>query len=182
MKLIILDSKKKIDAELANIGYYRDYTVVDTETVSKTEEKEDAKNPLKAKLVDIQVLGVDDRILIFSADYADSLLKINPKTTIVGQNFKYDLKVLHKHGVDLTNYRWHDTMILDHLIDENRSHSLSKMISVYFGQNSYKDDFWDKYEQYTDAPLRERYEYGARDIMWTNKIYLKQMELLSEYY
>jgi len=90
---------------------------------------------------------------------------------LVGQNLKYDFIVLNKHGIDLTDYRWEDTMLLDHLVDENVSHSLENILNRRYGEVNYKADFWDKYNSYDEAPLKERHQYAGSDIIYTDLVY-----------
>lgn len=177
-----LKSEIEVAQAIRSLPKERGYTVLDIETVSKTEDPKDAKNPHKARPVDVQILGRDDNeVFIFSAEFARPLLRLSPQMRLVGQNFKYDLICLAKAGINLTGYRWHDTMLLDALVDENAtSHSLDSIVTRLYGKVGYKDDFWDKYESYLDAPVEERLKYGAADIYWTNLVYKKLMEKLND--
>jgi len=180
MQIKRVTSRSELESVVKPLYSEREYTVVDIETVSPTGDPKDAKNPHKATPVDVQLLGGDGIIYVAAFEHASVLRMLDPRVVLVGQNFKYDLICLAKNGLDLTDYWWHDTMLLDALVDENAaSHSLDNMVKRYFGKVEYKADFWEKYANYTDASEEERLLYGGQDIYWTNKVYLKLMEKLN---
>jgi DNA polymerase-1 len=137
------------------------YVVLDTETTSK--------NPREAKLLDIQMSGRgEDEAVLFSGDYLLLLRELKP--TCVWWNMKYDLIVAHRHGVDLRGLKNEDGMLLHHLLDENSEHDLDSLVQAQFGDR-YKEEFWEKYENYLDAPFEERIQYACKDIVYTGRIY-----------
>jgi DNA polymerase I-like protein with 3'-5' exonuclease and polymerase domains len=63
-----------------------------------------------------------------------------------------------------------DTMLLDHLLDENQEHSLDSIIKRRYNDN-YKEVFWEKYKEYKDAPKEERIAYACKDVVYTGRLY-----------
>lgn len=57
-------------------------------------------------------------------------------------------------------------MLVDHLVDENRSHSLDSHIQE-ISQSTYKKDFWDKYDNWNNAPDNDKYNYVMWDVIYT---------------
>lgn len=148
---------------------------LDVETVSPdTAAPSLALNPHLAVLVDIFLYAPDisPEVLVLPASRLKELeAQLDDyRGTLVGQNFRYDLKALMRAGADLRHLRWEDTMHLHHLVQEEGSNSLGRMVKEFFNVE-YKDDFWTKYRSYTDAPIDTRCEYGARDVLYTYKIY-----------
>lgn len=134
-------------------------------------------NPRKAILLDVQLGRMTDELVVcFSAEHAYLLNLLDTTTLLVGQNIKYDIHVLHRHGVDLTTHIFHDTMLMHHLVDENSSHGLDHNVTLLW-QDSYKADFWAKYKAYLDVPQDERDVYACKDIYYTRKWY---KELINE--
>lgn len=146
------------------------HLVIDVETTSK--------NSREAHLVDIQITGQDkDSVVIFDADKRGPLVNLLKKVTLVAHNAKYDLQVLFRHGVDLLSHRFHDTLILAHLLDENKdSYSLGNLVKEYWN-DEYKEKFWKedggKYESYIEAPTDERERYACLDVWYTERLYQK---------
>lgn len=140
------------------------YVVLDTETTSV--------NPREAKLIDIQLSGRDeDHAVIFSGEYRHLLRRLVPKVVLVAHNYKYDAHVLFLHGVDLLDRVWRDTILLGHLVNENReSYSLASYVEE-ISNDSYKD-FWEKYEAYEDASEEDKIEYGCRDVYYTRRVFI----------
>lgn len=141
-----------------------EYVVLDTETTSK--------DPLVAKLIDIQLSGkTEDSAVLFGAEFAPFLLSLSKNLTLVACYAKYDQHVLYRHGVDLLDRTWRCTVLDGHLADEMRpSYSLESYVTEIYG-GSRKSDFWDKYDNYLDAPELERVEYACADIIETNAVY-----------
>lgn len=157
-----------VEKHIAWLNANSKYVVCDTETTGF--------NPRKDKLVDIQVSGTNQKhVVIFPAEHAHYLSKI--EKLFVWQNMRFDLNMLYNHGVDLLHKQHWDTLLVQHLLDENMlSYSLKALIERYCGPEAgYKDDFWKTYKSYTDAPLDIRHAYGAADIYWTDYVYRAQL-------
>ncbi len=146
------------------------YCVLDLETTSK--------DPHKAELIHVQMSGLEsDHAVAFSGKFLSLLKELT--CTLVLHNFKYDFKVAHRHGVDLRGHKVIDTMLLDHLADENRLHSLDSYVQRVY-QDDYKEKFWSRYESYQSAPLAEQVEYGCKDIYYTDRLYLDSLVSIHE--
>jgi len=57
-------------------------------------------------------------------------------------------------------------MLLDHLADENRPHSLDSHIQE-ISQSTYKKDFWEKYDDWNNADESDKYNYVMMDVVYT---------------
>lgn len=150
-----------------------DFVVIDVETTSV-----DAR---KAELVDIQISGrsTDDAV-IFDRNHAHLLLEIAPHVLLVAHNYKYDAHVLFRHGVDLLSRPWRDTLLIGHLLDENReSHSLDSYVKELFNDD-YKEKFWEKYKTYEEASEEDKIDYACRDIVYTGLLYTSLAHTLKE--
>jgi len=74
----------------------------------------------------------------FAVDFEEAKIKINAfasifideTKTLVAQNFKYDLKVLHKYGVVVKNQLF-DTMLAHYLLNPEGSHGLDALAQKY---------------------------------------------------
>lgn len=151
---------------------HSDYVVFDVETTSKEARK--------AVLLDIQLSGTnDEHVVIFKADYRKLLIELSPKVVLVAHNAKYDLHVLYRHGVDLLDRPFRDTLLLGHLIDENReSYSLDSYVKEFWN-DPYKEEFWAKHKTYGDAKEEEQAQYACKDILYTGLLYRRMRDTLS---
>lgn len=147
------------------------YVVLDCEATSK--------NPRDAKLIDVQISGrSDEHVVIFSGDYAHLLTKLAPHIVIVGHSYKYDATLLFHHGIDLLPRCWRDTLLLGHLLDENReSNALDSYVKELWN-DPYKEEFWNRNQTYQDAPKEEQVKYACKDVYYTNLLYQHQLKEL----
>lgn len=161
MKFAQLTTEAEIRKLIAFHNECSEFVTLDTETTDK--------DPRKAKLLDIQISGyVEDEAFMFGAEFAPLLLELNKP--FVFWNMKYDVKVLYRHGVDIRGKEIVDPMLIDHLVDENRDHDLDSHVQELFNDD-YKERFWAEYDNYSDAPLDRRIDYGCRDIVYTGRVY-----------
>lgn len=122
-----------------------------------------------------------------SACYIDLALMDNPseaiallrpmfasKRTLIAHNILFDMKVLHKYGIDITKARIYDTMVADHLINENRSHALKHLSSVLLQKETVQ------YEEAEKAGIHSDmfYEYAINDAVWTFELMQYQQDIL----
>lgn len=167
-----MNIKRLIDKQdiLDFINRPRPHLVIDTETTGL--------NPRKDSIVDIQ-LGTDE-VVVFDAAHKQLLLNIDTQTLLVGHGIKFDLHMLYRSGVDLTDRPFHDTMLMHHLVNENAPHDLDSIIKERWN-DPYKDQFWSTYKSYLEAPDSARLEYGGKDVAYTHLLYVAlQQELKDE--
>ena len=96
--------------------------------------------------------------------------------TIIGQNGKFDsLWMLVKYGVDI----WidHDTMLMQHLRDENTLNGLKFQSAFYFGAPDY--DITEE-EKTGHCELSRIAEYCATDVFYTRRLYLLHIKELEK--
>ncbi len=104
-------------------------------------------------------------------------LEILKEKQLIFQNFVVDHYILAKNGLNLMDTLFVDTMLMDHLIDETRTHNLEDMVFREFGDN-YKSEFWAKYKSIEDAPLDERLEYEGKDAIYTRRLGIRFLDAL----
>ena len=81
---------------------------------------------------------------------------------VIGHNLVFDLKVLHKYGIDCNHCQLYDTMVADHLIDENRRHGLKFLAGTILGEETIE------YEKASvDKHSETFYNYAHNDTIWT---------------
>ncbi|MCX6827580.1 MAG: DNA polymerase I [candidate division Zixibacteria bacterium] len=111
---------------------------IDTETTSL--------DPLKADLVGVSLCAESGQACYLPIGHTekkrnlprDETLKLlgrllnDPKIQKFGQNIKYDLEVLHRHGLDIDPISF-DTMLASYIIDpSSRQHNLNHLAFKYF--------------------------------------------------
>lgn len=55
----------------------------------------------------------------------------NPDLTVVGQNLKYDGKIMARHGIDLTKARLEDTMVAHYLLEPDQPHGMDALAQAF---------------------------------------------------
>lgn len=146
------------------------YCVFDFETTSL--------NPRQARLLDIQMMGIEpDSVLMFDGKHLP-LLKTFTGTHVF-HNFRYDWHVAYAHGVDFRGRNVLDTMLLHHLLDENSEHGLDSIVQSKW-QDPYKEIFWGKYKTYEEASDADKLDYACKDIVYTRKLFVDMEEGLAE--
>lgn len=164
MKFQRLTTSNDIIGLIDDINRCCKYVIIDTET--------DSEDPRKANLIDIQLSGLTEQeVFIFDFKWASSLYGLSPKLELVGHNYKYDAHVLFRHKVDLLDRSWKDTIIIGHLLDENReSYSLDSYVQELWKDN-YKEKFWSKYKSYQESSEEDRLIYACSDIYYQRKLF-----------
>ena len=59
--------------------------------------------------------------------------KIPKPLTIVGQNLKFDGKIMARHGVDLTRANLEDTMVAHYLLEPDQPHGMDALAQAFLG-------------------------------------------------
>ena len=93
--------------------------------------------------------------------------------TVVAHNIAFDMKVMHKYGVNFEGVRIYCTMVADHLIDENRQHGLKDLAKKFLGQE----------ETISWAEARKKggktwFDYTINDAIWCWELCKIQQPLL----
>jgi DNA polymerase-1 len=91
---------------------------------------------------------------------------------LIMHNAPFDLKVLHKYGIYPTCELF-DTMVAQHLIDENSEKGLKKLAHSVLGYDT--DSYDDACE---DTGSKRFIEYAINDAIWTWELAMKQKPLL----
>lgn len=161
MQIKRLSLKEEVVSLIDSFNSSSKYIALDIET--------DSLLVRQAKILSIQVIDdTGDTAYIFPGVYAICLTNIQVR--LVLQNFKYDYSVLFHNSVDITDKPYHDIMLLDHLVDENREHGLNARIQAEFRDN-YKEVFWAKYKDFKNAPEEEQDIYACKDVWYTRELY-----------
>lgn len=147
------------------------HVVIDLETTGL--------DSFKDEILDVQITGREaEEVCIFSGNHVALLRGLEPRP--VGHNLRFDVTFLYRKGIDVTHWKYHDTLLLGHLLDENRdSYSLDSYVKELF-HDDYKEKFWAKYKNYQDAPEEERWEYGAKDTLHTRNLYCSLLQRLAQ--
>ena len=90
---------------------------------------------------------------------------------IIGQNFKYDMKVLRRAGVILGG-AWFDTMIAAWILDASSPVGMDALADRYLGVKTVKfKDVVSKGSTFADVPLEQAVDYAAEDADITWRLY-----------
>lgn len=139
-----------------------EYVVIDIET--------SGLNPHNDTITDIILSGESENSAsIFAPGFVTALKRLT--RPVVCHNFKFDFSFLYRSGVDLrVSGLFADTLLYDHLIDENQEHSLDSIVKRRYNDN-YKEVFWAKYKAYGEAPKEEQINYACKDVVYTRRLF-----------
>jgi len=154
---------------------------------------------------DVETTGVNpfsDRILCMGISFKDYVGVVIPfddpvvrpyvkrilesKCRKVGQNFKFDLEFLYQCGFTVNNL-YFDTMIGQHVLNENIPCDLVTLVSIYLDYPKY-DLALDLYKKahkvksYSEIPSSLLYKYNAHDAIVTRLIALKMIPSIEKEY
>ena len=108
------------------------------------------------------------------ADVLDALRPIIEGETprIIGQNLKYDLIVLRRHGVNASEIAF-DSMIASHLVHpEERRHNLEQIAMTYLGHSMRTyEEVAGKDGSFAAVPIDRATEYAAEDAEIVQRLY-----------
>lgn len=162
MRFLEYDSQSQIKELINYHNENSEYVTLDTETTGL--------DPFNDSITDIVVSGHhESEVITFSVKYIDLLRSL--RRPILAHNFKFDFRMCLRHGVDLrVSGLFADTMLLDHLLDENQEHSLDAIVKRRYS-DPYKEIFWSNYETFQKAPKEEQLIYSCKDVYYTRRIY-----------
>lgn len=170
-KFKYLQTEQEVRSLIEYHNQHSDYVVLDTETTGL--------DYFRDRVTHIVLSGKEeDSAVLFAVGCAQALPRLN--IPVVAHNFKFDFRMLLKHGVDLRCCGLRaDTLLLDHLIDENVDHGLEEIVKREFGdEQAYKKAFWERNVTFSGAPREEQLQYACRDVLYTNRIYQLHMDRL----
>lgn len=162
MNYTYLEDPVQVLRIIAELNQKAEYVVVDLETTGVDDFQD--------KIIDIQISGLEpEQVYIFPGSMAPALKNLTARP--VGHYLKFDIKMLCRQGLDVSHWKYHDTLLMGHLLNENReSNSLDSYVKELWG-DAYKEKFWARYKSYVEAPRNEALEYGTRDILYTRRLY-----------
>lgn len=104
--------------------------------------------------------------------FADRRIKI------IGQNFKFDMKILRRAGVNI-DAAFFDTMIAAWVLDASSALGMDALASRYLNVSTIKfSDVVKKGASFADVPLEQALNYAAEDAVITWRLYEHFMPLL----
>lgn len=118
--------KDSVNLDLSNINW--EVIALDTETTS-----------LRYDTQELDVISICDGTTSLVIEYPLCLQVLDKikeySNTIIGHNLSFDMKVLHKYGYDFYDKQWIDTMVMAHLVDENKEHGLKFLTKELLGRD-----------------------------------------------
>ena len=190
-QILVIETAEGID-ELKAYLSDKDFLAFDTETTGLTQQDEIIGISLCADeqiayYIITQKYDPINKVLIKTecADLAIDILKIMKEKSLIAHNGTFDCKMLNSfYKIDLMESLHTDTMILAHLLDENRRVALKELCQTYFGKDvtDQKDEMEEsilknggaidkgKYELYKGDPYLIA-KYGAQDALLTFKLF-----------
>ncbi|HAV61950.1 MAG TPA: DNA polymerase I, partial [Verrucomicrobiales bacterium] len=127
-------------------------------------------------------VAMREEVLKVLAEFRDVLAA--PEVTKIGHNLKFDLSVLHWHGIDVAGPLF-DTMLAHSLVEPEQRHGMDFLSEVYLGYTpvSIKALIGDKkgaQENMANVPIQQLAEYAAEDADVTWQLHGKLVPLLVE--
>ena len=127
-------------------------------------------------------LGVPNQLTV--SEVKENLLPVlnQDDVKIVGHNIKFDLLVLHYHGIEI-NQVYADTMVLAHLLNSAEPVNMDDLAKKYLGYNTitYKDVTGAKKKlPINEVPVERVCEYAGEDAEVTLRLYNYLIEKLNE--
>ena len=104
---------------------------------------------------------------------------------IIGQNLKYDISVLKKYDIKITDF-CADTMLMSYAVNSTASrHNLDALSDHYLNITTikYEDVIGkgaNKYKNFSEVPIKDATNYAAEDTDITLQLYKKFKDLLEE--
>lgn len=127
-------------------------------------------NPRTTQLLSV-IVADSERAWAFPPSLLPILIPtIQARKLVFLQDYNHcDTVILYQNGCDLRETDCYNLIDMHHLIDENSSHDLGTRVLQEFKDN-YKKEFWEKYDNYEDAPEDEALEYECKDSIYTYRL------------
>jgi DNA polymerase I-like protein with 3'-5' exonuclease and polymerase domains len=156
---------QSIEQALNLVNKMPDLIAIDTEF-----EKGD---PRTTKLLSVIIADNDNAWFVEPKFLSVLTPTLKSRIGIFLQDYNHcDTIILYKNGCDLRETTCFNLIDMHHLIDENADHALGNRVMEAFG-DSYKDEFWAKYDNYQDASEEEQLEYACKDAIYTYRLGIK---------
>ena len=147
-------------------------------------------NPFRDRIICLSLSFQDNVCYAIPLDdlivkpYVERILKSPPQKG--GQNFKFDLKFLKRAGYEVTNITF-DTLIAQHIINENIPADLNSLVSYYLDYPKYDHrlDLYkkeNKIKSYAELPQDMLFDYACHDANVTRLIWKKLEPIISSDY
>lgn len=159
--------------------YFTDPSKFKAQRVISLDTEYSEQDIKKANLLSISVGLSSDLAGIFTPqDLRRVSSQLLSADIIFTQNGAVDWYMLKRHGLELDRTRFIDCMLMEHLCDENLSHSLGDMAIRYFN-DPYKEHFWSIHNSYSDASQEDALAYELKDACYTYALGVKFFESLN---
>ena len=90
---------------------------------------------------------------------------------IIGHNLVYDMQVLKKYDIFPENVKWFDTMVAQHLVDENERKGLKFLAKKYFDYDMETFQEVSSVKKFANVTLKNATSYACDDAIYTYKLY-----------
>ncbi|PIE04844.1 MAG: DNA polymerase I [Spirochaetales bacterium] len=162
------------------------YAAIDTET--------DSLDAMRASLVGVSLSVAAGEAVYIPVKCPDAevieedvlrqwlkdLLEAADAPKLIGQNFKYDMKVLQNFGVNVPS-AWFDTMIAAWVLDASSPVGMDVLAHRYLGMETIKfKDVVPRGKTFEAVPLEQAYRYAAEDADVTFRLYETLSVLLEQ--
>jgi len=182
-----LNSLNAIKAFRSVLDKANDYVVIDTETTWLTGIREDRQLMGVSIHVDGQSAYIPvghtsyfhdvPKNQIIPSDYFDCI-----SCSVVFHNAKFDISVLAQAGCPVPTERVMDTMIMAHVIDENRrNYSLDQLAKAYGCTNKATETSKVMKQNWNNMPVVAMMSYACVDVVATAELYEKLLPLYEEH-
>lgn len=126
-------------------------------------------------------LGVPNQLTVDEVKAKLQPVLNQDEVKIVGHNIKFDLLVLHYHGMDIKNV-YADTMVLAHLLDSADPVNMDDLAKKYLGYKTitFKEVTGDKKKiPICEVPVERVCEYAGEDAEVTLRLFNTLFEKLN---
>ena len=200
MQTFVLQEEDKIKKALEYLTFYEGLIALDLETTDKSIKK--------AKLLGLAFALKSEQgvYLPFRIRDGENIVEIHPglnklwinffesinrkEIEIIGHNWNYDRGVILNDFNIFTKVANHDTMLYSSILSSEKSHKLDDVIYRFLKvRDSYKVRFkstvgignYEDTSGFDRVPLEMLGKYGAKDAIYTYRVYIIEEEMLRNY-